>query len=80
MAVEKSISVVQSSKVHIFWEDHKILRNLLLTFVLCSASQKSGEDFAKLCSLMTNDVDSSNDVWTSTSMYCTSDKIAWSSF
>ena len=27
-------------KVHIFWEDHKILRNLHLTFVLCSASQK----------------------------------------
>ena len=27
-------------KVHIFWEGHKILRNLHLTFVLCSASQK----------------------------------------
>ena len=26
-------------KVHIFWEGHKILRNLHLTFVLCSASQ-----------------------------------------
>ena len=28
-------------KVHIFWEGHKIFRNLHLTFVLCSASQKS---------------------------------------
>jgi hypothetical protein len=25
---------------HIFWEGHKILKNLHLTFVLCSASQK----------------------------------------
>ena len=30
----------KSSKVHIFWEGPKILRNLHLTFVLCSASQK----------------------------------------
>ena len=27
-------------KIHTFWEGHKILRNLYLTFVLCSASQK----------------------------------------
>ena len=27
-------------KVHIFWDGHKILRNLHLTFVLCGASQK----------------------------------------
>ena len=27
-------------KVHIFWEGHKILRNLHLAFVVCSASQK----------------------------------------
>ena len=27
-------------KVHMFWEGHKILRNLNLTFVLCSANQK----------------------------------------
>ena len=27
-------------KVHIFWEGHKILQNLHLTFVLCSTSQK----------------------------------------
>ena len=26
-------------KVQTFWEGHKILRNLYLTFVLCSASQ-----------------------------------------
>ena len=39
-------------KVHIFWEGHKILRNLHLTFVLCSASQKSGGDFANFCSLL----------------------------
>ena len=30
----------KSSKVHIFWEGPKILRNPHLTFVLCSASQK----------------------------------------
>ena len=30
----------QLGKVHIFWEGHKMLRNLHLTFVLCSASQK----------------------------------------
>ena len=29
-----------SSKVHIFWEGHKILQNFHLTFVQCSASQK----------------------------------------
>ena len=28
---------IGSCTVHIFWEDHKILRNLHLTFVLCSA-------------------------------------------
>ena len=30
----------EESKVHIFSEGHKILQNLHLTFVLCSASQK----------------------------------------
>ena len=39
-------------KVYIFWEGHKILRNLHLNFVLCSASQKWGEDFAKFCGLL----------------------------
>ena len=28
------------------------MRNLPLTFVLCSASQKYGKDFAKLCGLL----------------------------
>ena len=41
-----------SIKVHIFWEGHKILQNLHLTFVICSASQKQGEDFAKFCGLL----------------------------
>ena len=31
---------VPDNKVHIFWEGHKILRNLHITFVLCSANQK----------------------------------------
>ena len=35
------------SKVHIFWEGHKILRNLHRRFVLCSNSQIYGGDFAK---------------------------------
>ena len=35
------VSITQSPyKVHIFWEGHKILRKLHLTFVLWSASQK----------------------------------------
>ena len=39
-------------KVHIFWEGHKILRNLHLTFDYSSYSQKLGEDFAKFCGLL----------------------------
>ena len=39
-----------TSKVHIFWEGHKILRNLHLTFVLCS--QKKSGDFTKFCGLL----------------------------
>ena len=34
-------------KVHIFWEGHKILRNLPLTFYCMYCSQKLVEDFAK---------------------------------
>ena len=34
---------LSSVKVQIFWEGHKILRNLHLTFVLCSASQSKVE-------------------------------------
>ena len=40
------------SKVQIFWEAHKILQNLHLTFSLCSVSQKLAEDFAKFCGLL----------------------------
>ena len=39
-------------KVHIFWEGHKILRNLHRRFVLCSVSQIYGGDFAKFCGLL----------------------------
>ena len=34
-----------SDKVHIFWEGHKILQNLHLTFDCMYYSQKLGEDF-----------------------------------
>ena len=39
-------------KVRIFWEGHKSLRNLHLTFDCMFCSQKLGEDFAKLCGLL----------------------------
>ena len=39
-------------KVHIFWEGHKILRNLHLTFDCMYCGQKLGEDFAKFCGLL----------------------------
>ena len=39
-------------KSHIFWEGHKILRNLHLTFDCMYCSQKLGEDFAKFCGLL----------------------------
>ena len=39
-------------KVHIFWEGHKILRNLHQLFVLCNASQIIAGDFAKFCGLL----------------------------
>ena len=39
-------------KVHIFWEGHKILRNLPLTFDCGTYGQKLGEDFAKLYGLL----------------------------
>ena len=40
-----------NGKVNIFWEGHKILGNLHLIFVLCSANQNQGENFAKFCGL-----------------------------
>ena len=39
-------------KVHIFWEGHKNLRNLPLTFDCMYCCQKLGEDFAKFCGLL----------------------------
>ena len=39
-------------KVHIFWEGQKILRNLHQLFVLCTASQIIGGEFAKFCRLL----------------------------
>ena len=39
-------------KVHIFWEEHNILRNLPLTFDYSTYSQKYGEYFAKCCGLL----------------------------
>ena len=45
------------SKVHIFWEGHKILRNVPLTFEYSTYGQKLGEDFAKF-------LWPSQDIWT----------------
>ena len=42
----------KSGKVHIFWEGHKILRNLHLTFDCMYCNQKLGEDFANFCGLL----------------------------
>ena len=39
-------------EVYIFWEGHKILWNLHLTFDYSTYSQKLGEDFAKFCGLL----------------------------
>ena len=43
---------LQQIKVHIFWEGDKILWNLHDRFVLFSASQIYGGDFAKFCGLL----------------------------
>ena len=43
---------IRTIKVHIFWEGHKILRNLHQLFILCTASQIIGGDFAKFCGLL----------------------------
>ena len=40
------------SKVCIFWDGHKVLRNLHGRFVLCIEIQIYGGDFAKLCGLL----------------------------
>ena len=41
------LSLVRNFKVHIFWEGHKNLRNLPLTFDCMYCGQKLVEDFAK---------------------------------
>ena len=46
------LSYSSNCKVHIFWEGHKILWNLHLTFDYSTYSQKLGEDFAKFCGLL----------------------------
>ena len=38
--------------VHIFWEGHKVLRNLHRRFVLYSNGQIYGGDFTKFCGLL----------------------------
>ena len=35
-----TLFIIKGHKIHIFWEGHKILWNIHLTFVLSSASQK----------------------------------------
>ena len=42
----------EQNKVHIFWDGHKILQNLHLTFDCMYCSQKLGEDFAKFCGIL----------------------------
>ena len=52
----KNFSIVEKGrsegKVYIYWEGHKILRNLHLTFDCIYCGQKLGEDFAKFCGLL----------------------------
>ena len=50
--LQKIGSTFYPVKVHIFWEGHKILRNLHLTFDCSTYSQKLGEDFAKFWTLI----------------------------
>ena len=38
--------------VHVFWEGHKTLQNLHLTFDWHYIGQNWGEDFAKFCGLL----------------------------
>ena len=38
--------------VRIFWEGHKVLQNLHLTFVNSTYRQKKGEEFAEFCGLL----------------------------
>ena len=58
MAIPRKISLLNQGikewqfKVYIFWEGHKILQNLPLTFDCMYCNQKEGEDFAKFCGLL----------------------------
>ena len=45
-------TILKVNKVHIFWEGHKISRNLPLTFDYSTYSQRLGEDFAKFCGVL----------------------------
>ena len=58
---------IDQYKVHIFWEGHKILQNLHLTFDFKYWSQKWGEDFAKFCTT----------AWIPPHGYCCMDTAAW---
>ena len=49
-------------KVHIFWEGHKILRNLHQLFDWQYVEQIIGGDFAKFCGLLRN-------IWTLSEKY-----------
>ena len=48
---ETELKQCHNCKVHIFWEGHKILRDLPLTFDCLYCSQK-GEDFTQFCGLL----------------------------
>ena len=48
----KRLFMIETDKVHIFWEGHKFLRNFHRRFVLCSNSQIYGGDFLKFCGLL----------------------------
>ena len=50
--LKSNIPVIFHDKLHIFWEGHKILQNLQLTFDCMYCSQKLGEDLAKFCGLL----------------------------
>ena len=43
---------IENIKVHIFWEGHKILRNLRRRFFLCSNGQIYRGHFANFCDLL----------------------------
>ena len=50
--IQGNFEILISIKVHIFWEGHKILRNLYLTFNCHYKGQKKGEDYANFSGLL----------------------------